>query len=88
MYFRSKTFVKTIFSRSCARSPSASGAQFGVCVFTFWELQRASYSSCYREPKRTQADAGGQPRIMPADEICIVGRKVAEDVVKRSFEKC
>jgi hypothetical protein len=26
-------------------------------------------------------------RIMPADEICIVGRKVAEEVVKRSFRK-
>jgi hypothetical protein len=24
---------------------------------------------------------------MPADEICIVGRKVAEEVVKRSFQK-
>jgi hypothetical protein len=31
--------------------------------------------------------AGGQPRIMPADEIRIVGRKVAEEVVKRSFQK-
>jgi hypothetical protein len=26
-------------------------------------------------------------RIMPANEICIVGRKVAEEVVKRSFQK-
>ena len=24
---------------------------------------------------------------MPADEICIAGRKVAEEVVKRSFQK-
>jgi hypothetical protein len=24
---------------------------------------------------------------MPADEICIVGRKLAEEVVKRSFQK-
>jgi hypothetical protein len=24
---------------------------------------------------------------MPAGEICIVGRKVAEEVVKRSFQK-
>ena len=29
----------------------------------------------------------GNPRIRPADEICIVGRKVAEEVVKRSFQK-
>ena len=27
----------------------------------------------------------GNPRIRPADEICIVGRKVAEEVVKRSL---
>jgi hypothetical protein len=29
----------------------------------------------------------GKPRIMPADEICIVGPKVAEEVVKRSVQK-
>ena len=57
--FRSKTFVKTISSRICAGSLSASGAQFVICLFTFRELQRASYSSSYRKPKCTQVDAGG-----------------------------
>jgi hypothetical protein len=37
--------------------------------------------------KRSQVDAGWQPRIMPADNVYIVVRKVAEKVVKRSFPK-
>ena len=40
LHFRSKTFVKTIFS-----SRPFLRAQFGICLFTLRELQRASYSS-------------------------------------------
>jgi hypothetical protein len=51
------------------------------------ELQGASDSFRYREPKRAQVDTSGQAGIMPANEVCIVGCTVAQEVVNRSFQK-
>ena len=66
LHFRSKTSVKTISSSRPFLPASAPDhcrypALSSVYVYLLSELQRASYSSSYREPKCMQVDAGVTP---------------------------